>query len=63
MRQWEIDLEESLKGLEDVPWLRQLTSDVTKTFYKKLEGLDLTTLTLEDLEKIEKECFNELIKK
>lgn len=61
MRQWEITLAKRLKRLEGNRYLYELVETTTRVFRKKIDGIDLDELTEEDLERIEHECFEEII--
>lgn len=56
MRQWEIDLAESLSKIDD-PWLRNLVEIATRTVNEKIKDLNPSNLTAEDMEKITNQCY------
>lgn len=63
MRDWEIRLAKRLKRFEDDQFLYTLLETSTRTFYNKIQNQNLDTLTEEDLDIIEQECYDEIIQK
>ena len=61
MRDWEIRLSKRLNRLEGNQYVRDLVETTTRVFRKKIDGIDLNELTEEDLERIEQECFEEIV--
>ena len=60
MRQWEIQLAESLEKHKDNQFFCELLETATRAIQNKINGVDVSNFTMKDWETIIEDCYNEI---
>lgn len=60
MRQWEIELAESLEKHKDNQFFCELLETATRAIQTKIDGMDVSNFTMNDWETIIEDCYNEI---